>query len=69
MNEGSGDDYEQWLRSKQQIKPDDQLDLTEAELNEDVMKVLDTENTNFPKNLVIYSFRDESFVPVRYKEN
>lgn len=64
ITDGSGDDYELWLRSRQPIKPEDQLDLTEAELSEDIMKVLETENTNYQKNLVIYSFKDAGFVPV-----
>lgn len=62
--DGACDDYELWLRLRQPIKPEDQLDLTEAELAEDVMKVLETENTSYQKNLVIYSFKDGGFVPV-----
>lgn len=64
MTDGQGEDYEAWLRTKQQIKPEDQLELTEAELNEDIMKVLDTENSEIPKNLVVYSFNENAYVPV-----
>lgn len=46
------------------MRPDDQLDLTEGELNEEITKQLDTENTNYFKNLVIYSFKDYEYVPV-----
>lgn len=58
------DDYEYWLRFQKPLRPDDQLDLTEAELAEEITKHLDTEHKNFPKNLVIYSFKDYSYVPV-----
>lgn len=66
LGDGLGEDFETWLRTKQQIKPDDQLDLTEAELAEDVVKVLDTENSSPAKNLVIFSFKDSAYVPVCY---
>lgn len=58
------DECESWMKSRQLNKPDDQLDLTEAELNEEIPKVLTTENTNIVKNLVIYSFKDGCFVNV-----
>lgn len=64
MGDGFGEDFEAWLRTKQQIKPDDQLELTEAELAEDVIKVLDTDNSSPAKNLVIFSFKDSAYVPV-----
>lgn len=66
LGEGFGEDYEVWLRTRQQIKPDDQLELTEAELIEDVVKVLDTENSTPAKNLVIFSFKESAFVPVSF---
>lgn len=65
LSEGIGNEYETWLRSKQPIKPDDQVELTEAELNEDVMKVLDTESCNLPKNHVVFDFKESAYVPVR----
>lgn len=60
-----GDEYETWLRSRTPIRSDDQLDLTEAELTEEITKVLRAENTNYPKNLVIYSFKEGGYVSVR----
>ena len=57
------DDYD-WHQSRQPVKPEDQLELTEAELSEEIVKVLDTENTNYVKNLVIFSFKEGGFVPV-----
>lgn len=58
---GSEDD---WSKSRQLIKPDDQLDLNENELSEEIKKVLTTENPNVSKNLVIYSFKEGCFVEV-----
>lgn len=46
------------------MRPDDQLDLTEADLNAELTKQLETENPNYPKNLVAYSFKDFGYVPV-----
>lgn len=53
-----------WMRSRQSIRPDDQLDLNEAELSEEITKVLQTDNTNYKKNLVIYSFKEGGYVEV-----
>lgn len=64
LNDASSEEYEAWVRSRQAQRPDDQLDLTEAELSEEITKVLQTDNTNFPKNLVIYSFKDSGYVDV-----
>lgn len=61
LNDGGGDE-ESWNR--QLVKPDDQLDLTEAELSEEVPKVLSSDNTNVSRNLVIYSFKEGGFVLV-----
>lgn len=61
------DDYEYWLRFQKPLRPDDQIDLTEAELAEEITKQLDTEHKNFPKNLVIYSFKDYGYVPVSFQ--
>jgi len=51
------------MKSRQLIKPDDQLDLTDAELGEEVTKVLTPTNTNVVRNLVVYSFKEGEFVP------
>lgn len=59
------DDFESWMKSRQLIRPEDQLDLTEAELSEEVSKVLTAQNMNILKNLVIYSFKEGAYVPVR----
>lgn len=67
LSDGMGNEYETWLRSKQQTKPDDQIELTEAELNEDVMKILDTENNNVPKNYVVFDFKERAYTTVSGK--
>lgn len=59
------DDFESWMKSRQLIRPNDQLNLTEAELNEDISKVLTAQNMNILRNLVIYSFKEGAYVPVR----
>lgn len=40
------------------------MDLTDAELSEEIPKVLSAENRHLPGNLVIYSFKDGGYVPV-----
>jgi len=59
---GDADDFDAWMKSRQLLKPDDQLDLTEAELGEEVTKVLTPTNTNVIRNLVVYSFKEGEFV-------
>ncbi|XP_035783627.1 dynein intermediate chain 2, ciliary-like isoform X1 [Anopheles albimanus] len=63
------DEFETWMKSKQLLKPDDQLDLTEAELGEEIPKLLSTENRHLPRNLVVYDFREGAFLPVPPPEN
>lgn len=60
---GDADDFDAWMKSRQLLKPDDQLDLTEAELGEEITKVLTPTNTNIVRNLVVYSFKEGEFVP------
>lgn len=60
----NADDYEYWLRYQKPLRPEDQLDLTEAELAEEITKHLDTDHKNYPKNLVVYSFKDYEYIPV-----
>lgn len=50
------------MKSRQLIKPDDQLDLTEAELGEEVTKMLTPTNTNVLRNLVVFSFKEGEYV-------
>ncbi|TDG50683.1 hypothetical protein AWZ03_002987 [Drosophila navojoa] len=59
---GDADDFDAWMKSRQLVKPDDQLDLTDAELAEEVTKVLTPTNTNVLRNLVVYNFKLGEFV-------
>lgn len=58
------EEFEAWARSRQLLKPDDQMELTDAELCEEIPKVLSAENRHLPQNLVIYSFKDGGYIPV-----
>lgn len=58
------DDFDVWMKSRQLLRPEDQLDLTDAELSEEITKMLTPTNTNVLHNLVVYSFKDEAFVTV-----
>ncbi|KAF5304814.1 hypothetical protein FQR65_LT07831 [Abscondita terminalis] len=57
------DDFEQWQKAKQLLKPADQLELTDAELKEIIPRVLQTINVQVPESLVEYSFEQGEFVP------
>lgn len=57
------------MKSKQLIRPDDQLDLAEAELSEEIQKILTADDPNIRKNLVIYSFKEGGYVYVSLKVN
>lgn len=59
---GDADDFDAWMKSRQLIKPDDQLDLNEAELGEEMTKVLTPTNTNVVRNLVVFSFKEGEYV-------
>lgn len=63
------DDGHDWSRNKTLLRPDDQLDLTDAELSEEIPKILTTDNTNALRNLVVYSFKEGGFVPVPPQDN
>ncbi|XP_062254077.1 dynein, axonemal, intermediate chain 1, paralog 2 [Platichthys flesus] len=43
------------------IKPADQLELTEAELKEEITRILTANNPHAPQNIVRYSFKERSY--------
>uniref|UniRef100_A0A3Q4BBY6 Dynein axonemal intermediate chain 1 n=1 Tax=Mola mola TaxID=94237 RepID=A0A3Q4BBY6_MOLML len=45
------------------IKPADQLQLTEAELKEEITRILTANNPHAPQNIVRYSFKERSYKP------
>ncbi|KAK2552908.1 Dynein intermediate chain 2 [Acropora cervicornis] len=56
-----GDDLDEWMQPKQLIKPDDQLELTEAELKEEFTRILTANNPHAPSNIVRYSFKEKCY--------
>ncbi|XP_046434111.1 dynein intermediate chain 2, ciliary isoform X2 [Neodiprion pinetum] len=51
-----------WMRGKIHLKPDDQLQLPEIELQEEIARVLMMHNTRIPDALVEWSWRQREFV-------
>ena len=49
-----GDDF---MQGKQLVKPEDQLDLTEAQLKEEFTRILTANNPHAPQNIVRFSFK------------
>ncbi|XP_020281477.1 dynein intermediate chain 2, ciliary [Pseudomyrmex gracilis] len=59
---GAGDLGPDWTRGKVLFKPEDQLQLTEAELQEEFARVLTIQNTRVPDSLVEWSYKLREFV-------
>ncbi|XP_076223686.1 dynein intermediate chain 2, ciliary isoform X1 [Nomia melanderi] len=57
---GAGD--MEWMRGKVFLKPDDQLQLTEEELQEEFARVLTIHNTRIPDSLVEWSWKLKEFI-------
>lgn len=55
------DDVDLMGGGKKLIKPEDQLDLTEAELKKEVTRILTANNPNAPQNIVRFSFKEGAF--------
>ncbi|XP_056157734.1 dynein, axonemal, intermediate chain 1, paralog 2 [Lampris incognitus] len=60
------DGWNEGSHGKTLIKPADQLELTEAELNEEFLRVLTANNPHAPQNIVRFSFKERSYklIPV-----
>jgi len=54
-------DEEEWIQPRE-VKPDDQLDLTEKELKEEITRILTANNPHAPENIVRFSFSERGFV-------
>lgn len=52
-------DYEE--PEREIVKPDNQLPLTEEELSEEVVRMLQAKNPKAPKNIVSYNFREKCY--------
>ncbi|XP_064903116.1 dynein axonemal intermediate chain 1 [Columba livia] len=48
------------------VKPPDQLELTEAELKEEITRVLTANNPQAPQNIIRYSFKDGLYKPISH---
>ncbi|XP_037941712.1 dynein intermediate chain 2, ciliary [Teleopsis dalmanni] len=66
---GESGDMDIWMKSRQMIRPENQLDLTDAELSEEITKVLTTTNLNIPTNVVVYDFKERTFLPMPTPSN
>ncbi|KAL2726546.1 hypothetical protein V1478_006824 [Vespula squamosa] len=51
-----------WIRPRTALIPDDQLQLTEAELQEEIARVLTVHNTRIPDSLVEWSWKLREFI-------
>nr|CAD7398889.1 unnamed protein product [Timema poppensis] len=58
------DDFDSWIRAKQLLRPDYQVELTDEELQEEITRVLTTMNPQLPKNIVEFNFKEGAFVSV-----
>ncbi|XP_070599753.1 dynein axonemal intermediate chain 1 [Erythrolamprus reginae] len=56
-----GEGADEWSQAKTLIKPPDQLDLTDAELKEEITRVLTANNPHAPQNIVRYSFKERAY--------
>uniref|UniRef100_A0A4W6CRS5 Dynein, axonemal, intermediate chain 1, paralog 1 n=1 Tax=Lates calcarifer TaxID=8187 RepID=A0A4W6CRS5_LATCA len=59
----TGDGWDEWSHGKALTKPADQLELTEAELKEEITRILTANNPHAPQNIVRYSFKERSYKP------
>ncbi|KAI8819980.1 WD40-repeat-containing domain protein [Fimicolochytrium jonesii] len=60
-DEGGGGGGEDWLPPKVLLKPPGQLTLTEAELNEELTRILNANNPHAPQNIARFNFREKVF--------
>ncbi|XP_032069808.1 dynein intermediate chain 1, axonemal [Thamnophis elegans] len=56
-----GEGADEWSQTKTLIKPPDQLDLTDAELKEEITRILTANNPHAPQNIVRYSFKEKAY--------
>lgn len=50
------------------VKPTEQLELTEAELKEEITRVLTANNPHAPHNIVRYSYKERGFKPISVEQ-
>ncbi|CAN0344187.1 unnamed protein product [Bubo scandiacus] len=62
----AGEGVDEWAAAKTLVKPPDQLELTEAELKEEITRILTANNPHAPQNIVRYSFKKRAYKPISY---
>uniref|UniRef100_A0A3Q4HJL4 Dynein axonemal intermediate chain 1 n=1 Tax=Neolamprologus brichardi TaxID=32507 RepID=A0A3Q4HJL4_NEOBR len=60
----TGTGWEEWSQGKALVRPPDQMELTEAELKEEITRILTANNPHAPQNIVRYSFKERSYKPI-----
>ncbi|XP_039971625.1 dynein, axonemal, intermediate chain 1, paralog 2 [Xiphias gladius] len=60
----TGDGWDDWSHGKALTKPADQLELTEAELKEEITRILTANSPHAAQNIVRYSFKERSYKPI-----
>ncbi|XP_037631943.1 dynein, axonemal, intermediate chain 1, paralog 2 [Sebastes umbrosus] len=55
--------WEEWSQGKGLMKPPDQQEVPEAELKEEITRILTANNPHAPQNIVRYSFKERSYKP------
>ncbi|XP_033609005.1 dynein intermediate chain 2, ciliary isoform X4 [Cryptotermes secundus] len=58
------DELDSWMKTKQMIRPEDQVELNEQDLKEEITRVLTMQNPQIPSNIVEFSFKEGRFTPV-----
>ncbi|KAM8985382.1 dynein axonemal intermediate chain 1 [Ara ararauna] len=62
----AGDVADAGAGGKALIKPPDQLELTEAELKEEITRILKADNPHAPQNIVRYSFKEGAYKQISH---
>ncbi|XP_030367205.1 dynein intermediate chain 1, axonemal isoform X2 [Strigops habroptila] len=62
----AGDVADAGAGGKALVKPPDQLELTEAELKEEITRVLKANNPHAPQNIVRYSFKERAYKQISH---
>nr|XP_039272582.1 dynein intermediate chain 2, ciliary-like [Styela clava] len=56
-----GDLGDEYVQGRTLVKPDDQLELSEAELKEEFTRILTANNPHAPQNIVRFNFKERTF--------
>ncbi|XP_042311259.1 dynein axonemal intermediate chain 1 isoform X2 [Sceloporus undulatus] len=56
-----GEGTDEWSQAKTLLKPQDQLELTDAELKEEITRILTANNPHAPQNIVRYNFKERVY--------